>query len=239
MFPPPSHLVLVRTHLDVSAAQASQEYILEGCPHPLHTLKCFQLLNFQMSLKSKWLSFFFSQKVGSGGKRCFKRVASKGKGWPATRRPLCCTLMTGRRTSPLSPAEQHEGDRVLWKESFCKRNALASSRVELCTLKVRRCQRFKGIGVVHVLTLIYIWHVSDTCCTNTQFLICHRLFQFVPLMQLRWITDVLDFHKTYVCNCASCTCSSVHPDDFCCVRLTLYLNLFLNVTKGTFYYYYY
>lgn len=47
----PCHLFLVPTHLDLSPAQASQEYILEGCPHPFTQDKCFQLLNLKMSPK--------------------------------------------------------------------------------------------------------------------------------------------------------------------------------------------
>lgn len=39
--PSPSHLVSVQTHLDLSLAQASQEYMLEGCPHPFTQTSVF------------------------------------------------------------------------------------------------------------------------------------------------------------------------------------------------------
>lgn len=68
-FSSPCHLFLFPTHLDLSPAQASQEYILEGCPHPFTQDKCFQLLNLKMSPKPGVCKLFFSfPKGGSDGK---------------------------------------------------------------------------------------------------------------------------------------------------------------------------
>lgn len=49
MFPVLDHLFSVQTHLDQSPAQASQEYILERCPHPFTQTNVFNYSIFNVS----------------------------------------------------------------------------------------------------------------------------------------------------------------------------------------------
>lgn len=109
MFPAPSHLVLVQTHLDLTPAQASQEYILEGCPHPFTQTSVFNysILNV---FKTKVIELFFL-KGSSSGKHCF----FKG-GW----------LTSTCRTSTESHLDE-------WQEhvttQLCKPNTTAAHRL--------------------------------------------------------------------------------------------------------------
>lgn len=63
MFPSPGHLVSVQTHLDPSPAQASQEYILEGCPHPFTQTSVFNYSILNVSKNPVIVLFFFKAAV--------------------------------------------------------------------------------------------------------------------------------------------------------------------------------
>ena len=111
MLPSLSHLVSVQTHLDLSPTPASQEYILEGCPHPFTQTSVFNYSILNVS-KTPVIELFFCYldflkyifKGGSEG--TLKELLQKETAGQYVGCQLPYSVTTGRSISTLNSASQ-------------------------------------------------------------------------------------------------------------------------------------
>lgn len=271
MFPSHSHLVSVQTHLDLSPAQASQEYILEGCPHPFTQTSVFNYSILYVSKNpSDWAFFFF--KDGSGGKHCFKKSCFKEKCLTRTQEVDWVTpwwqagacqrstqqaeeqphltdskIITHILPDDMKQLESREVMRatqrphhILWLTGWS--HMLPQLKEPVCFMcswgfyqLALLFQSAAFIQIINVIMYFLIWLTLLSTIYRKRIMIANKLTCIKPkviLCQLHFLPLTNNFsisvRVVFVCVRASHPHTWIHPDSFCCIRVTLVPESILN-----------